>query len=113
MEVGENPGAVGTLVLLDRLMCSLPIAFGIPPQSCLCVCEAVRRVRCGERLAKIVQSHMREVSDNMGNIFTILLEGQRKMRQRPTRHPGIMHIPAELHRSFAATNAAQDECVKR
>jgi len=40
MQVGMNPRTVTTLVLLSRLVCSRPIALGVPPQTREGGCES-------------------------------------------------------------------------
>ena len=51
-----NPRTLGAFVLLGRLVGPRPIALRVPPEADEGERKPRRRLRCGERFTKIVQS---------------------------------------------------------
>jgi hypothetical protein len=58
VEVGVSPRTLGAFVPLSRFVRPLPVALGVPPQSCEGVCESGWRLVRAERLTKIVEGHV-------------------------------------------------------
>ena len=58
MEVRMHPRTVTPFILLGGLVCPLPIAFGVKPQSGKRLRESGWRLSRGERFTKIVQGHL-------------------------------------------------------
>jgi hypothetical protein len=59
VKISMHPRTLDAFVLLSRFVCTCPIAFPIPPQSGEGECESGWRLGRGERLAEIVQGHVK------------------------------------------------------